>query len=71
MTYVYVYEDVDVCEGVCGGEPFDGGGGGELGILGISEMVGSSAKRLCSATGVPSEESVIQTDKSDENTVLG
>ena len=32
MTYVYVYEDVDVCDGVCGSEAFDGGGGGELGI---------------------------------------
>ena len=30
MTYVYVYEDADVCDGVCGGEAFDGGGGGEL-----------------------------------------
>ena len=48
---------------VCGGEAFDGGGGGELGISGISEMVESSSKRLCSATGVPSEESVIHTDK--------
>ena len=46
---------------VCGGgEAFDGGGGGELGISGISEMVESSSKWLCSATGVPSEESVIQ-----------
>ena len=73
MTYVYVYEDVDVCDGVCGGEAFDGGGGGggELGISGISEMVGSSSKRLCSAIGVPSEESVIHTDKSEKNTVLG
>ena len=71
MTYVYVYEDVDVCDGVCGGEAFDGGGGGELGISGISEMVESSSKRLCSATGVPSAESVIHTDKSDKNTVLG
>ena len=62
MTYVYVYEDVDVCDGMCGGEAFDGGGGGELGISGISEMVESSSKRLCSATGVPSEESVIHTD---------
>ena len=41
---------------VCGGEAFDGGGGGELGISGISEMVESSSKPLCSATGVPSEE---------------
>ena len=71
MTYVYVYEDVDVCDGVCGGEAFDGGGGGELGISVISEMVESSSKRLCSVTGVPSEESVIHTDKSDKNTVLG
>ena len=72
MTYVYVYEDVDVCDGVCGGEAFDGGGGGgELGISGISEMVESSSKRLCSATGVPSAESVIHTDKLDKNTVLG
>ena len=62
MAYVYVYEDVDVCDGVCGGE---------LGISGISEMVESSSKRLCSATGVPSAESVIHTDKSDKNTVLG
>ena len=53
------------------GEAFDGGGGGELGISGISEMVESSSKRLCSATGVPSAESVIHTDKSDKNTVLG
>ena len=51
MTYVYVFEDVDVCDGVCGGEAFDGGGGGELGISEISEMVESSSKRLCSATG--------------------
>ena len=71
MTYVYVYEDVDVCDGVCVGEAFDGGGGGELGISRISEMVESSSKRLCSAAGVPSEESVIHTDKSDKNTVLG
>ena len=48
-----------------------GGGGGELGISGISEMVESSSKRLCSANGVPSAESVIHTDKSDKNTVLG
>ena len=54
-----MYEDVDFCDGVCGGE------------LGISEMVESSSKRLCSATVVPSEESVIHTDKSDKNTVLG
>ena len=53
---------------MCGGEGFDGGGGGELGISGISEMVKSSLKRLCSATGVRSEESVIHTDKSDKNT---
>ena len=58
-------------DGVCGGEAFDGGGDGELGISGISEMVGSSVKRLCSATGVPAEESVIHIDKSDKNTVLG
>ena len=32
-----MYEDVDVCDGVCGGEAFDGGGGDELGISGISE----------------------------------
>ena len=44
----------------------DGGGGGELGISRISEMVESSSKRLCSATGVPSAESVIHTDKSDK-----
>ena len=56
---------------MCGGEAFDSGGGGELGISGISEMVESSSKRLCSATCVPSEESVIHTDKSDKNTVLG
>ena len=56
---------------VCGGEAFDGGGGDELGISGISEMVESSSKRLCSANGVRSEESVIHTDKSDKNTVLG
>ena len=35
------------------GEAFDGGDGGELGISGISEMVESSSKRLCSATGGP------------------
>ena len=29
MTYVYVYEHKDVCEGVCGSETCDGGGGGE------------------------------------------
>ena len=40
-------------------------------VAGVSEMVESSSKRLCSATGVPSEESVIHTDKSDKNTVLG
>ena len=67
VTYLYVYEDVDVCDG----EAFDGGDGGELGISGISEMVESSSKRLCSATGVPSAESVIHIDKSDKNTVLG
>ena len=71
VTYVNVYEDVDVCDGVCGGEAFDGGGGGELGISGISKMVESSSKRLCSATAVPSEESVTHTDKLDKNTVLG
>ena len=63
VAYVYVYEDVDVCDGVCGGEAFDFGGGGEL--------VESSSKRLCSATGVPSEELVIHTDQSDKNTILG
>ena len=68
MAYAYVYEDVDVCDGVCGGEAFDGGGGGELGISGISQMEESSPKRFCSATGVPSEESVIHTDNSDKNT---
>ena len=56
-------------DGVCGGEAFDGGG--ELGISGIFEMVDRSSKQLCSATGVPSEESVIHTDRSDKNTVLG
>ena len=57
---------------VCGGgEAFDGGGGGDLGMSGISEMVESTSKRLCSATGVTSEESVIHTDESDKNTVLG
>ena len=66
-----MYEDEDVCDGVCGCEAFDGGGGGELGISGNSEMVDSSAKRLCSATGVPSEESMMHTDKSDKNTDLG
>ena len=55
LCHVYVYEDVDVCDGVCGGEAFAGGGGGELGISGISEMVESSSKRLCSTIGVPSE----------------
>ena len=68
MTYVYVYEDVDVCDGVCGGGAFDDGGGG---ISGISEMEESSSKRFCSETGVPSEESVIHTDKSDKNTDFG
>ena len=53
---------MDVSDGVCGGE---------LRISRISEMVESSSKRLCSATGVPAEESVIHTDKSDKNTVLG
>ena len=38
MTYVYVYEDEHVCDGVCG----DGSGDGELGISGISEVVDSS-----------------------------
>ena len=47
MSYVYVYEHEDVCDGVCGGS---------FGISGISGMVDSSVKRLCSATGVPSEE---------------
>ena len=56
---------------VCGGEAFDGGGGGELGIPEISEIEESLSKRLCSATGVPSEESVIYTDNSDKNTDLG
>ena len=28
-----IYKDVDVCDGVCGGEAFDGGG--EFGISGI------------------------------------
>ena len=51
MTHVYVYEDEDVCDGVCGVQAFDGGGGG--GELGISEMLESSVKQLCSATGVP------------------
>ena len=59
MTYVYVYEDEDVC----GSDACDGGGGDELGISGISEMVDSSAKPLCSAAGVPAEESVIHTDR--------
>ena len=72
MTYAYVYEHEDVGDGVCDGEAFDGGGGGgELGISGISEMVDNSAKRLCSATGVPSEELVTHTDRSGKNTVLG
>ena len=39
-----------MCDGVCGGEAFVGGGGGELGISGIAKMVESSVKRLCSAT---------------------
>ena len=34
-------------------------------------MEESSSKQLCSATGVPSEESVIHTDNSEKNTVLG
>ena len=50
---------------------FEGGGGGELGIPGISEMEESSSKRFCSATGVPSEESVIHTDNSDKITDFG
>ena len=35
-----------LCDSVCGGEAFDGGGDGELGISesGISEMVDSSVK---------------------------
>ena len=60
-----------LCDGLCGGEAFGGGGGGELGISGISEMVESSVKRLCSATGVLSEELVIQTDRAGKNTVFG
>ena len=64
MTYIYVYEDVDVCDGVRGGEAVDGAGG-ELATSGISEM------RLCSATGAPSEESVMHTDRSNKNTELG
>ena len=71
MAYVYVYEDVDVCDGVCGGEAFDGGGGGELGISGISEMVESLIEAVMQRDWCPSAESVIQTDKSDKNTVLG
>ena len=39
-----MYADVDVCDGVCGGEAFYDGGGGELGISGISEMEESSSK---------------------------
>ena len=70
LWHMYVYEHEDVGGGVCGGDVF-GSGGGELGISGISEMVDSSAKRLCSATGVPSEELVIHTDRSGKNTVLG
>ena len=66
-----MYEEEDACDGVCDGEAFDGGDGGELGISVIAEMVDSSAKRLCSATGVLLEESVIHTDRSDKNTVLG
>ena len=54
VTYVYVYEHEDVCEGVCAGEACDAGGSGVSGISGISEMVDSSAKRFCSVTGVPS-----------------
>ena len=34
-----IHEDVDVCDGVCGGEVFDSGDGDELGVSGISEMV--------------------------------
>ena len=68
---MYVYEHEDVCDGVCGGEACDGGGVCESGISGISEMVDSSAKRFCSATGVPSSEFVTHTDKSGKNTVLG
>ena len=37
-----MYEHEDVCDGVCGGKAIDGGGGGELGISGISEMVDSN-----------------------------
>ena len=54
VTYVYVYEHDDMGEGVCGSEACDRGGGGESGISVISETVDSSAKRICSATGVPS-----------------
>ena len=47
VTYVYyVYEHKNVRDRVCGVEAFDGVGGGELGISGISEMVESSVKRL-------------------------
>ena len=63
MTYVYVYEHEDVCDGVCGSELCDGGGGVESCISVISEMVDNLAKRYCSATAVPSREFVTQTDK--------
>ena len=50
----YVYEDLDVCEGVCVVvRRLTGGGGGELEISGISETVESSSKRLCSADWCP------------------
>ena len=50
---MYVYEHEDVCDGVVVRHLMGDGGSGELGISGISEMVDSSAKRFCSATGVP------------------
>ena len=69
VTYVYVYKHEDVCEGMCGSEACDRGVGGESGISGISETVDSSAKRFCTATGVPSREFVTQTDKSGKYSV--
>ena len=67
-----VCEHEDVCEGVCGGEAFDVGGGGDLGISGISEMVDSSVKRFCSATDVRPLGGITNTNRYiRQNTVLG